>query len=345
MNVYKFGIIGGGMIAHVHAKAIQKIPQAAVGGIYDPVPENAEAFARQYGCKVYGSLQQMLVDPELDVVNICTPSGTHAELAIAAARAGKHVVVEKPLAISREDARAVVRAQKEAKVKICVISQLRFSPSVQAVKQAVKQGEFGKMILGSLSMRYHRSEEYYQKGNWRGRWSSDGGGALMNQGIHGLDLLCYICGPVVAVHAFYKTLLHDIEVEDTLCAILEFENGALGTLEASTAVKPGHARRIEIGGTQGSAVLTEDAITEWKMETPLPDTGPRWDMNAANDPAAVDVSGHKLQFENLLAAIEGREALLVDAAAGCKTVEVVLGIYQAARSGNTVKFEMSEQDD
>lgn len=344
MKMYKFGMIGCGMIANIHAKAIQQIPTGEIGGVYDPMPERAQEFAVRYQCKVYSSIEEMLADAELDIINICTPSKTHAELAIAAAHAGKHVIVEKPLAISVEDARAVVQVQKETGVKICVISQLRFSPGVQALRKAVQEKQLGKMIMGSLSMRYYRSEEYYQNGGWRGHWATDGGGALMNQGIHGLDILCYICGPVVSVRAFYKTLLHDIEVEDTLCAILEFKNGALGTIEASTAIKPGSARRIEIGGTQGSAVLTEDAITEWKIETPMPEMGQNWKMDAANDPAALDVTGHLLQFKNMLAAIDGREALLVDAVAGSKAVELVLGIYESARSGNTVNFEMSEND-
>lgn len=339
MKTYQFGIAGCGMIAHFHGKALREMTGAALGGVYDPVLENAQAFADQYPCRVYLTLEEMLADEGLDVINICTPSGTHAELAIAAAYAGKHVIVEKPLAVNGEDARKVVRVQEETGVKICVISQLRFSSGVQALRSAVRQGQLGKIVMGSLSMRYYRSEEYYQSGGWRGRWSTDGGGALMNQGIHGLDLLCYICGPVVSVRAFYKTLLHDIEVEDTLCAIVEFENGALGTVEASTAIKPGSPREIKIGGTQGSAVLTEEALTEWKVDAPLPDAGEHWQMNAANDPTALNMTGHLLQFENLLAAIEGREELMVDAKEGCGTVELVLGIYEAARSGNTVKFE------
>lgn len=344
MRTYKFGIMGSGMIAHIHAKAIQKIPNAAIAGIYGPVTESVQEFAAKYQCRVYLSSEEMLADEEVDVVNICTPSGIHAELAIAAARANKHVIVEKPLAVNKEDAQAVVRVQKETGVKICVISQLRFSSGVQALRDAVRHGKLGRMIMGSLSMLYYRSEEYYQNGGWRGRWSSDGGGALMNQGIHGLDLLSYICGPVVSVRAFYKTLFHDIEAEDTLCAILEFKNGALGTVEASTAIKPGSPRKIHIGGTQGSAVLTEDAITEWRADEPVPDSGEHWQTDAANDPSALDVTGHLLQFKNLLASIEGREELLVDAAAGCSTVELVLAIYESARSGKTVNLEMSEKD-
>lgn len=344
MKTVRFGIIGCGMIAGLHAQAIERIEGAVLGGAYDPVRENAESFAQKYQCRVYETLGEMLADKELDAVNICTPSGTHAELAVAAAGAGKHVVVEKPLAIRLEDARAVVEEGRKNDVKICVISQLRFSDGVQTLRRAVQEGRFGRMVLGSLSMRYYRSEEYYRKGGWRGRWISDGGGALMNQGIHGLDILCYLCGPVVSVRAFYRTLHHEIEVEDTLCAILEFQNGALGTVEASTAVKPGSARRIEIGGTEGSAVLTEDAVTQWEVDAPLPVEKTSWQIDAAKDPTALDVTGHRLQLENLIAAMEGRESLLVDAEEGCRMVELILGIYQSARTGGTINFEIKGRD-
>lgn len=336
MEQYRFGIIGCGMIAQIHAKAILSIPGARLAAVYDAVSAGAYALAQQCGCRVCTSVQEMLEDPGIDIVSICTPSGTHAELAVAAARAGKHVVAEKPLAITAESARAVVRAQEQYGVQICVISQLCFSPAVQAVRKAVAEGAFGKLVLNSLSMRYYRSAEYYQKGGWRGRWATDGGGALMNQGIHGVHLLRYLCGPVRSVRAFSKTLYHSIEVEDTLCAVLEFESGALGTIEASTAVQPGSSRRIELGGTLGSVTLTEDTITQWQSPTPAPVLCGGWEIGAANDPAAVGIAGHRLQLENLLAAIEGRQRLLVDAREGCATVELVLAIYDAARSGETV---------
>lgn len=335
---YKFGIIGCGMIANIHAQAIQKMDNAELYGVYDPFEESAQAFARKYKCNVYKSLEDMYEDKNIHIINICTPSSTHAELAIDAAKAGKHVVVEKPLAITAEDAQAVVAIQKQTGVKICVISQLRFSFGVQTLRNAISEGKFGDIILGSLSMRYFRSEEYYKNSAWRGRWATDGGGALMNQGIHGLDLLCYLCGPVVSVRSFYKTLKHDIEVEDTLCAILEFKNGAIGTLEASTAIKPGNPRRIEIGGTEGSATLIEDTITEWQIDEAKPECDENWQLGTANDPQALDVKGHILQFENLIASIEGHEELLVDAKAGCNTVELIVGIYESARTGETINF-------
>lgn len=339
MKIYHFAIIGGGMIAGVHAAAIAQMPNARIAAVYDPVPSCAQAFATKYGCNAVNSLEALLADEEIEIVNICTPSGTHAEIAIAAAKAGKHVVVEKPLAITSESADAVVEAQKKYGVRICVISQLRFSESVQALKTAIQAGAFGKPVLNSLSMRYFRNEEYYRGSSWRGKWATDGGGALMNQGIHGLDLLCYLCGPVRSVYAQYRTLLHKIEVEDTLCAVLEFENGSLGTLEASTAVAPGQLRQIKVGGTLGSAVLQENEITDWNAPAPRPDVKTAWKVNAANDPSAIDCDGHRLQFENLLDSIEFGVPLLVDSAEGCRVVKLILAIYESARTGKRITLK------
>lgn len=336
MKQYRFGIVGCGMIARIHAAAIVQLQNAVLTAVYDPIPAGAEAFASSHGCRTAASLEELLADPEVDIVNICTPSGTHAQIAVAAARAGKHVVVEKPVAITAESAEQVARAQREFGVQICVISQLRFSEAVQTLHQAMEQGAFGNPVLNSLSMRYYRSEDYYRCGGWRGKWNTDGGGALMNQGIHGLDLLCYLCGPVRSVHAQYRTILHQIEVEDTLCAILEFESGALGTLEVSTAVSPGQSRRIEIGGTLGSATLQENEIVKWDAKVPRPNLDAAWRINAASDPSAIDCDGHRLQFENLLAAIEGKAPLLVDAEEGCRVVKLILAIYESAQTGKTI---------
>lgn len=336
MRIYRFGIVGCGMIAKVHAAAITQMQNAVIAAVYDPVLSGAEAFAARYSCKVAAALEDLLADPQIDIINICTPSGTHAQIAVVAAKAGKHVVVEKPLAITAESAEEVVQAQKEYGVQICVISQLRFSEAVQTLRQAMDQGAFGTPVLNSLSMRYYRSEDYYRSSGWRGKWNTDGGGALINQGIHGLDLLCYLCGPVRSVHAKYRTILHQIEVEDTLCAILEFESGALGTLEVSTAVSPGRCRRIEIGGTLGSVVLQENEIVKWDAKVPQPNIDTSWRVNAASDPSAIDCDGHRLQFENLLATIEGKSPLLVDAEEGCRVVKLILAIYESAESGRTI---------
>lgn len=334
--MYRFGIIGCGTVAGIHAAAIESMDQAELAGVFDPVPAKAEAFAAENGTAVYDSLEKMLADPSIDIVNICTPSSTHASLAIQAARAGKHVVIEKPVATSLEEADAVVRTVTETGVKAAVISQLRFASDVQRLHQAIQQKALGKIVLASLSMRYSRDSSYYQKKSWRGQWKASGGGALMNQGIHGVDLLCYLCGPVKKVHAFSKTLVHPIEVEDTLCSLLEYESGAMGVLEVTTAVHPGRARVLVVSGTKGDVTLTEETVTEWNGMLPLESTGHQWKMDTANDPASVGSEGHRLQLENMLRAIEGKEDLLVDAKTGRDTVAVILAMYQSAKSGESV---------
>lgn len=334
----QFAIVGCGAIAEVHAGAIHGIAGAVLAGVYDAHREGAQKFAARHQCKVFDTLEELLQSPVVEVVNICTPSGTHAQIALAAAYAGKHVVVEKPLAITKQDLEALYQAEQDTGVKICVISQLRFAEGIQQAKRAMEEGGLGNLILGGLSMRYSRSEEYYLSSGWRGKWATDGGGALMNQGIHGLDLLCYLCGPVASVQARYKTLRHKIEVEDTLVAWLEFANGALGTLEASTAVHPGQPRRIAISGTKGYIELCEDEIVHWDGEIQRPEAGGGWGIAAANDPAAVGYEGHRQQLLNLIGAIQGKEKLLVDARQGGQAAGLILALYESAVSGKIVNL-------
>lgn len=333
---FNFVIIGCGVISTVHAKAIGGISNATLYGVYDQNYQRAAEFAGSYGCRVFETIEEVFNDGNVDIVNICTHSSSHAELAIAAANSGKHVIVEKPMAINNEDAKAVVATQALNNVKICVVSQLRFSDEIEAARNAIKQGLCGKLVLCSLSMRYYRSSEYYAAGGWRGKWATDGGGALMNQGIHGIDLLCYLCGNIKSVRAFYKTLVHEIETEDTICAAVEFENGALGVIEASTAVKPGYPRRLEVSGSEGSITLTEDVISEWQVKADKPLLSRGSGIDTSSDPSKLDFTGHRMQFENLLAAISGDQQLLVDANEGKKAVDVILAVYRSAQLGDTV---------
>ena len=338
-QTYTFAILGCGMIAGIHAAAITAMPGAILAGAYDAVEERSIALAKKYGCFAYPTQQALLEDKDVDIVCICTPSGLHASAAIAAANAGKHVIVEKPMALNLADADAVIEAGRRNGVQICVISQLRFSPAVDTLRNVLSSGGLGKMVLGNLHMKYHRSAEYYNSGGWRGTWEMDGGGALINQGIHGVDLLCYICGPVTAVTAKVKTLVHSIEVEDTVCALLEFENGALGTLEATTAIKPGYSRQLEVCGSDGSVVLEEDAVLRWDLpaDYPMPQKNDAV-CGSANDPTAISYTGHLRQFENLIKAIRGEVPLLVDAAQGRIPLALILAIYESAKTGCTVRL-------
>lgn len=334
-NTLRFGIVGCGSVAAFHAQAVQNTPGAVLTACCSGHADRARAFAQTWGCQAFASLDEMLAGP-VDAVCLCTPSGLHAPQALAALAEGKHLVVEKPLCLTLADADRILAAAEAADRKVCVISQLRFQPAVQAVKQALDAGAFGRLVCAELSMNYYRTEEYYRAGGWRGTRAMDGGGALMNQGIHGVDLLRWLMGPVRTIRATVKTMDHAIEVEDMAAALLEFENGALGTLTASTACRPGSPRRLEICGTRGGVTLEEDALVRWDLEIPCPvPVGPRSENGGAADPMAIGAAGHTLQMANFVDAVLHGAPLLVDARQGRQALEVVLGVYAASASGGT----------
>ena len=252
--------MGCGAVADYHARAIASLERAELVGVADKSPERAEAFAEKYGTKAYSNYAEMLADPEIDAVCICTPSGMHAQNSLDALASKKHVVVEKPMALCTSDADKMIAACRESGCLLTVICQLRFSNGVQKLKALVEEGTFGSLGLCDLYMKYWRSPGYYASSPWKGSREMDGGGALMNQGIHGVDALLYILGDAKLLSGKTKTIYHDIEVEDTAVATLEFECGALGVIEASTCSYPGFSRRIEICESQGAATLRENEI-------------------------------------------------------------------------------------
>jgi predicted dehydrogenase len=340
MNKIRFGIIGCGGIARWHAKAIQLLEGARLTAVTDSSPERREAFGREYGVPAVPDEKALLGRDDVDAVCICTPSGFHAGQAILALGAGKHVVAEKPFAITRETMEAVLEAERASNAQMTVISQLRFSQDVQRAKALLEEGALGKIVMADLSMKYYREPSYYENGNWRGSIAMDGGGALINQGIHGVDLLRFLCGDIKTVHAHKKTLFHHIEGEDTLYAGFEFENGALGVLTAATSCYPGQPRRLEICGTQGSMTLEESVLT--RIETTgghtLPKTGTAAVMNTSHDPFAFDISLHAKQLEQFVRSIaEGcPPALGVREAAGA--LGVIFAIYESAACGRIVEI-------
>ncbi|NMA94483.1 MAG: Gfo/Idh/MocA family oxidoreductase, partial [Clostridiales bacterium] len=253
----RFGIVGCGVISRWHADSIESIDNAKLIGATDPNTDALHSFIQDYGIKGFATLEEMLKSDEVNAISICTPSGLHAPQAILAANYGVNVIVEKPMAITLREIDEIIRACEKSGIKFSVISQLRFSETVQRVRQAVKEKEIGDVMLCDLYMKYYRSPDYYASSSWRGTWDMDGGGALMNQGIHGIDVLQYIMGPVKSIFGQIRTLTHAIEGEDTATAILEFQNGALGVIEGTTSVYPGYSRRIEIHGDQGSIILEE----------------------------------------------------------------------------------------
>ena len=337
MKKFGFGIVGCGMVSDLHATVIAGISDAALVGVFDKNIERANDFAKKNEVKrVYASYEDMLADKEIDIVCICTPSGLHAPLIIQAAESGKHFIVEKPMAITEAQLSSVIEAVEKYKVKGEVISQYRFSHAVQSIKQAVDEGKLGKIILGDIYMKYNRTPEYY-KSSWRGTLAMDGGGALMNQGIHGIDLLQYIMGPVKSVMGCCRTMVHDIEVEDTACLTLEYENGAIGTVQGTTSVNPGYPRRIEIHGTKGTVVLEEDRIVIWDVEDcPMPEQSEKSVTASHNDPMAISDKYHKIQFEDLMASIEKDKEPLISVYEGKKPVDIVLAAYKSEKEGRKI---------
>jgi UDP-N-acetyl-2-amino-2-deoxyglucuronate dehydrogenase len=337
-----FAIIGCGVISEWHAKAIEEIEGATLIGVTDVYEPSRIRFAESHNVKAFDSVESLLSDPSIDVVNICTPSGLHAPLAVAAANAGKSIVVEKPMAITAEQIQDILNACDKNNVKLAVISQLRFSDAVCSLKKAVDEGLLGKLVLGDLDMKYYRSQEYYDKSAWRGTWKMEGGGALMNQGIHGIDLLQYIMGPVKSVSAITRTLTRKIEVEDTAVAVLEFQNGALGHITGTTSVYPGSPRTLEICGDRGTISLTEDSISSWNIEGQdvLPDGvslgGKSGDTSS--DPSNFSIAGHIRQISDMADAVRNNRAPMVDQYEGKRPVEIILAIYESSKTGKTIQL-------
>ena len=339
------------MIANFHAKAIADVKGAKLVACQSQHAKDSEKFAATHGGTAYTELKEMLADPAVDVVTICTPSGAHMEPAVAAAKAGKHVVVEKPLEITLKRCDAIINACAENDVLCSPVFPARFHDSSQLLKGAIDAGRFGTLTMGDSYVKWFRTQAYYDSGQWRGTWALDGGGALMNQAIHSVDLLTWFMGPVVEISAQTATLAHKrIEVEDVATASLKFANGALGVIEASTAAFPGMLKKIEIHGNEGSVVIEEEDIKTWtfaKMKArdkkivekyaSMTETG-----GGAADPSAIGHAAHAKQFKDVVKAIKTGSPLAVNGAEGRRSVEIILAIYKAAEMGKTINLPLAK---
>ena len=346
MAEHGFGIIGCGMIAEYHTKAIGEIPGARVVAAFSRSDANGAKIANLAGggVTVYDDLDRMLAHPGVDVVCICTPSGAHLEPALAAAGAGKHVVVEKPLEITLSRCDAIISACDEAGVRLCTIFPSRFSAANVRLKEAIDLGRFGRLTLGDTYVKWWRTQAYYDSGGWRGTWKLDGGGALMNQAIHNVDLLQWLMGDVDTIMAQTALLVHErIEVEDTAVAVLRFKNGALGVIEAATSTFPGLLKRVEIHGEHGSARIEQDD-TLWDFQEKVPSDqevlaamlGASGSLAGASDPRAISHAGHRDQIADFLRAIDEGRPPSVDGREGRKSVEIIRAIYRSAREGKPI---------
>tara|TARA_R110002096_G_scaffold29509_4_gene88925 strand:- start:15935 stop:17050 length:1116 start_codon:yes stop_codon:yes gene_type:complete len=346
--IMKFGIIGAGMIANFHAKAIQAMEGGELLSVYGRNAEKAEATAQEHGVKAFSDLDAFLGDPELDIVTIATPSGAHLEPAVAAAKAGKHVIVEKPLEVTPERIDTMLAAAKETGVTVSGIFNRRFHPAMEAFKKAVDDGRFGKLTMCDAYVKWYRDQAYYDSGAWRGTWALDGGGAFMNQGIHTIDQLLYLAGDVKCVSASTGCLTHTgIEVEDTGVAILEFVNGARGVIQCATSCwsSTGHPAEVHLCGEKGSVFLADEQFRTWDFKDPAPQDdevkatmmqGAEVAGMGANDPNAINFTGHQRNFEDVVSAIqEGREPS-VSGQEARRAVALICAMYESAKTGQRV---------
>lgn len=347
---FGFGIVGAGVISDIHAMAIDSIENARLVGVYSINKNKSEAFALKNNCTAYHTLDALVNLPEIDIVCICTPSGIHLDPAIKCIEAGKHCLIEKPLEVTLEKCDRIIEAANKAGVKTGVIFPSRFYEASKQVKKSIEEKRFGDLVLGDAYVKWNRSAGYYKSSAWRGTWEFDGGGALMNQGIHSVDLLQWYMGPVESVQSVTANIRHKvIEVEDTVVSTLKFANGALGTIVCSTAVFPGTLKRIEVMGTTGTAILEESNLIKWQFEQETSDD--KLIINAmsrgnvshggVSNPADINFKGHQRQIEDMIHSIETGDKPLVDGVEGRKSVAIVLAIYESARSGRMVKLPSS----
>lgn len=347
-KTYGFGIVGLGMIAEFHANAIADLPNGRVAACMSRDQAKADVFADKHGGRAYTDLDKLLEDPDVDIVAICTPSGVHLETTVKAARHGKHVVCEKPLEISLDRIDQMIAAHEEAGTVLAGIFQSRTNPTSQLMKDTVASGRFGKLAFASVFCPWWREQKYYDQGVWKGTRALDGGGALMNQSIHAIDLLQWVVGPVKAVTAQVATLAHpQIEVEDTAGAVVEFENGALGLIQGATSMWPGLNRRLEIAGDSGTAIMVEDTISTWRFKDEKPQDaeilkkfGGQASTAGASDPAAISHAGHTRCFASAIEAIESGKTPAISGPEARKAVEIILAIYQSSHEGRRVELPL-----
>lgn len=340
-----FAIVGTGMIAGYHAQAIAQTPGARLVGVVSRSAERGAAFAARHGIPVVtATVEEMVGRADVQVVNVTTPSGAHLDPALAAIRAGRHVVVEKPLETTPERCDRITAAADEAGVRVAAIFQGRFGAGAQTVKSALAAGRLGRLVLASAYVKWHRTAEYYRTA-WKGTWALDGGGALMNQAIHGVDLLQWFAGLPVEVSGRFTRRVHTgIEADDTTVATLQYADGALGTIEASTALWPGWSRRIELCGELGSICLEDDHISRWEFKHGEPAdeavrAARRDDAlgSGAGTPGGISIAGHLRQISDLVEAIHAGRPPAIDGREGRKAVALVHAIYESAKSGRPVR--------
>lgn len=343
-----FAIIGCGNIGPIHAEAIAHVKGAKLVAVSDVVEATGQRLGTKYNVPVYTDYRKMLERDDIQAVCLCVPSGLRAEIAEAVAYAGKNLLSEKPLDVTTKRIDRILKATEKSGVLLGCIFQSRFAEGPQQVRKALDEGRFGKLVLGDAYIKWYRSQQYYDSGAWRGTWKLDGGGALMNQGIHMVDLLQWYFGPVASVTAQTALVAHKgIEVEDLATAMIQFKSGAMGVIEASTAIWNGHPARVEIHGTEGSAVLEDGKLKAWQFaKAKAVDKKIHAAMqqeselgSGAGDPlAGLKIEGHRRQIEDFARAIRTGTKPSIDGREGRNAVALIEAIYKSAQTKKTVKL-------
>jgi len=341
-NNFGLGIIGCGNISDTHAEAIIHSEQGNLVAAHSRTKSNLDAFCEQYEIEGSTSYDEFLTVPGLDAVSICTPSGTHLDYGKQAAEAGKHVIVEKPIEVSVQRGRELIDSCSENGVKLAVIYQNRFIDEIVDMKKALDTGKIGNPILASASVRWYRSQEYYNDSDWRGTLALDGGGVVINQSIHTVDLLYWLIGEVESVSALKGTFTHpDIEAEDTAVACLQFKNGAIGVFEGSTSIRPPQKRRIEVNGSKGTALLEGDSfhlqLEGDQQEAPLENEDEA--AGAASPLDGMSVINHQRQFERIFKAFASGGEAVVSGEESLKSLAIVEAIYRASDRNKLVQVD------
>jgi len=362
MERVKIGIVGCGKVSHMHAKALKNIPEADFTCIFSRDINKAKAFAEKYNVKPFSNIDEMLEGNDVDAVIVCTPHPNHAEIAIKAAKAGVHILVEKPLASSLEDCDAMIKAAKENKVTLGTVCQRRFYTPVQRLKETIDEGKIGKPILGTINMLGWRDDAYYRSDPWRGTWKGEGGGVLVNQAPHQIDLLQWFMGPVDEVFGYWSNLNHpNIEIEDTAVAIIKFKNGGIGNIIVSNSINPALFGKVHVYGENGASIgvqtdggamfiagvtsITEPPVNDlWtvKGEEKMLEQWKTKDSEFFNSIDSM-IYFHQKQIEDFLKAIINGTKPLIDGEEGRKTVEIFTAIYRSNRDKRPVKFPLEPE--
>ncbi|WP_077617601.1 Gfo/Idh/MocA family protein [Bacillus sinesaloumensis] len=331
----RFGIIGCGVISPLHAEAIKACPNTELVAVSDLSLETARKFANAFNISTYVSdYKDLLAMKEIDVVSICTPSGTHGQIAIDAALAKKSILCEKPLEIKADRMTQMIQICREQGVKLGCVYQRRATGVVKRVKEAISNGEIGKLILCDAYLKYYRDQAYYDSAGWRGTWEMDGGGALMNQGVHGIDLFVWLTGGVSKVFARAAALTRNIEVEDTAVSVVECKNGAFGVIEGTTSVFPERSTRIELYGEKGTIIFDDSGIQEWVTKD-KGDITKEIEIELKNIEGVRSIGHYHFIDDMAKAIIEDREPMVTGEEAR-KAVDLILSIYESSKQQKEV---------